>query len=153
MPRQSRRARAALATEPFCFQFVGAARRRLKVAWQVEDGPTPRARGYNADVIEALLRQSGDLETALPGWLREGFHLGIETVIGNCGIFLATAADMATVQVSRIFDIGGFSSSRHKNYLSSYESVDHAQADLGGHWKKSRRSSAKTRGSRAVRAW
>ena len=36
--------------EPFCSKFVDA-RHRLKVALQVEDGPTPRARGYDADLI------------------------------------------------------------------------------------------------------
>ena len=53
----------------FSSQFVDSARHRLKVALQVKDGPAPRAHGYDADLIEALLRQSGDLETALPGWL------------------------------------------------------------------------------------
>ena len=55
--------------ELFSFQF---ARHRLKVALQVKDGPTPRARGYDADIVEALLRQSGDLETA------RGFPVGVE---------------------------------------------------------------------------
>ena len=150
--------------EPFSSQFVYSARHRLKAALQVKDGPTPRAHGYDADLIEALLRQSGDLETALPGWLREGFPLGIETVIENCGIFPATAADTAAVEASRIYGRNGFPSLRHKNYLSFYESVDLAQADLDrsvglgfvekfGSLEESKRSSAKTCGSRALRAW
>ena len=60
--------------------------------------------GCETDLTEALLRQSGDLETALPGWLREGFPLGIETVIENCGIFPATAADTAAVEALQIHE-------------------------------------------------
>ena len=69
---------------------------------QVKDGSIARVRGYDADLIEALLRQSGDLETAFPGWLREGFPLGIETVVENFGIIPATAADTAALEASRI---------------------------------------------------
>ena len=107
-----------------------------------------------------LLRQSGDLETALPGWLREGFPLGIETVIENCGIFPVTAADTAAVEASRIYGRNGFPSLRHKNYLSFYESVDLAQADLDrsvglGFVEKfgSLEEVRRTCGSRAWRAW
>ena len=55
-------------------QFGDSARHRL-----VEDGRSLRVRGYDADC------QSGDLEIALPGWLREGFPLGIERVIETVG--------------------------------------------------------------------
>ena len=51
-------------------------------------------------------------------------------MIENSGIFAATAADTTAVEASRIYERRGFRSLRHKNYLSFYESVDLAQADL-----------------------
>ena len=95
-----------------------SARHRKKVVLQVNDDPTPWACGIDANFIKALLRQSGDLETALPGCLREGFPLSIETVIENCGIFPATAADTAAVEASRICERNCFPSLRHKNCRS-----------------------------------
>ena len=43
----------------------------MRLVTRCKRWPTPKARGYDADLIEAQLRQSGDLETALPSWLRE----------------------------------------------------------------------------------
>ena len=74
--------------------------------------------------------ESGDLETALPGWLGEGSPLGIETVIRKLWHLLSNGGDTAAVEASRIFERNGFPSLRHKNCLSFYESVDLAQADL-----------------------
>ena len=98
--------------ELFSSQFVDPTRHRLKVALQVNGGPTPRARGYDAE-----LRLRGYLETALPGWLSECFLLGIDTGIENCQQRRPTRQDL-----DRSVRLG---------FLDKFGSLEEVQAKFG----------------------
>eukprot|EP00435_Cladocopium_sp_Y103_P027534 s576_g6.t2 len=47
----------------------------------------------DAEILEAWSQRSGDPETEVPKWVREGAPLGIERPIGTCGIFPKNQAE------------------------------------------------------------
>ena len=75
--------------------------------------PTHQGRGCAADLIEALPRLSGDLETALPGWLPEGIPWGIETVTENWRR-PRNGGRHGRLEASGLYERNGFPSFRHK---------------------------------------
>ena len=48
-------------------QFVGAARRKLKLALRVKDGPAPKAHYYGVDLFDTLVCRRNDVDfTVVP---------------------------------------------------------------------------------------
>ena len=90
---------------------------------EVEEGPWP------VSLWASVLKAANDPERdTLPGWMREGFPLGISKEIAYTGVFPRTHEDTASVEASRL---GGSVLEDHwgdmENYVSFQQEAERAQ--------------------------
>lgn len=90
---------------------------------EVEEGPWP------VSLWASVLKAANDPERdTLPGWMREGFPLGISKEIEYTGVFPRTHEDTASVEASRL---EGSVLEDHwgdmENYVSFQQEAERAQ--------------------------
>ena len=92
----------------------------------------PPKNGYWADLFQWIIEEANDPDTDIPDWIRDGFPLGIDRPITPRGVFPATTADSASIELSRAFGkIKAWAGlSEHRNYKSFYEEATAADADF-----------------------
>lgn len=86
-------------------------------------GPCSR---WRAGLVEAFLREAGDPEVHLPGWLRDGAPTGVAHPIPACGIFPSGGAGTAIEDLSGLYASGG----GHCNYASVAEHASAVRSEL-----------------------
>jgi len=88
------------ATQGLPTKWCEEVQRHLKKAFGATEERT--VEGIETSLWEALLQEAGDVDReVVPGWLRNGFPLGIEDEIEFTGVFARTDADTDAVLASR----------------------------------------------------
>ena len=112
---------------PFSDELVLAARRSLATEFCAE----LEVDGYQSWLLGSMLTQANDPDAAtLPGWLRDGFPIGISEEITYTGIFPQTDDVSAAVKASQAFATMTDWDGTAENYVSFVEAGDKAQAEL-----------------------
>ena len=88
-------------------------------------------KGYCWQLVQALVAAAHDPDTAVAGWMRFGWPLGILNKIVYCNVFPQVDEDTASVEASKVFaKIARNPDVDHSNYSSFYEAGPEAEEDL-----------------------